>query len=148
MSEIKITIRTGTSERSPLILEESERIYSNIEQSYNYSTNSNISTENTNETIHTDDIKFEIIAYYTEPVSSFTESKNHRRIFLNTHDRQTEQNDTQIECSICKENFKLLQTVSFLPFCNHVFHKNCLKQWVTYKQTCPLCRSEIPILER
>lgn len=32
-----------------------------------------------------------------------------------------------------------------LTKCKHVFHSNCLKEWLKNKQECPICRSEIII---
>lgn len=48
-------------------------------------------------------------------------------------------------CSVCTEEFKKQETVSLLK-CNHAFHHECLKKWMTSKRfeqvTCPNCRSE------
>lgn len=43
-------------------------------------------------------------------------------------------------CSIClskiyKQKIKLN--------CNHFYHKECLKEWLNYNNTCPICRIEI-----
>lgn len=46
-------------------------------------------------------------------------------------------------CTICQEKFKENDTVSLLP-CNHVFHKDCLKNWLlNYNCVCPICRGRI-----
>ena len=44
------------------------------------------------------------------------------------------------DCSIClepyQENDKIVQLT-----CNHIFHKNCIREWLQNKQNnCPLCR--------
>ena len=48
-------------------------------------------------------------------------------------------------CSICLENFKKKSKVSMTP-CNHVFHFNCIKDWL-YKNAknpkCPNCNKEV-----
>lgn len=51
-------------------------------------------------------------------------------------------NETSYSCCICSLGYrfgiKICQTS-----CNHVFHQSCLNQWLTVKQTCPLCRQSI-----
>eukprot|EP00347_Sterkiella_histriomuscorum_P017816 403347875 len=50
------------------------------------------------------------------------------------------------QCSICLNDFKLLEKVVKLK-CNevHIFHDECLQGWVFLNFTCPLCR--LPILQ-
>jgi len=45
-------------------------------------------------------------------------------------------------CPICCEHFLESQLVKELK-CKHVFHKNCLWQWVSIKGICPVCRRNI-----
>lgn len=40
-------------------------------------------------------------------------------------------------CAICFEEVGVL---SAKLECGHVFHGNCLKQWLEYKPNCPCCR--------
>lgn len=47
-------------------------------------------------------------------------------------------------CVICLEEFPDGPEVTQMP-CKHVFHDECILQWLNYKNCCPLCRSEIPI---
>jgi hypothetical protein len=44
-------------------------------------------------------------------------------------------------CSICLDNYRPKQRVGILS-CGHVFHKDCIYQWLGYQKTCPLCRAE------
>jgi hypothetical protein len=46
-------------------------------------------------------------------------------------------------CSICLENFKNDEYVAILD-CEHTFHDNCIFEWGCYKQSCPICKKEIP----
>ena len=52
--------------------------------------------------------------------------------------------DKKNECSICldifKENEKYIQLPC--PENNHCFHNNCIKEWLSRNNTCPLCRTE------
>ena len=45
-------------------------------------------------------------------------------------------------CSICLENIKYSEG-SFLNECEHIFHKNCLNNWLETNTTCPNCRTDI-----
>jgi len=47
-----------------------------------------------------------------------------------------------LTCSICLGDFKE-EIVIKLPICNHLFHKECLKQWVENHKECPNCRADI-----
>lgn len=52
-----------------------------------------------------------------------------------------EQTDTQ--CSICFDEFKLAETeVRKLP-CNHMFHERCIFPWLRINGTCPVCRARL-----
>ncbi|XP_027150190.1 E3 ubiquitin-protein ligase RNF126-like [Coffea eugenioides] len=46
-------------------------------------------------------------------------------------------------CVICLEEFPNGLEVTQTP-CKHVFHGECILQWLNYGSWCPLCRSEIP----
>ena len=47
-------------------------------------------------------------------------------------------------CCICIENFSCNHEVHWLS-CTHIFHKECLDEWVKYKNECPTCRSQLDI---
>eukprot|EP01095_Lingulamoeba_sp_RSL-Kostka_P007293 TRINITY_DN2308_c0_g1_i1.p1 TRINITY_DN2308_c0_g1~~TRINITY_DN2308_c0_g1_i1.p1 ORF type:complete len:143 (-),score=35.03 TRINITY_DN2308_c0_g1_i1:69-497(-) len=49
-------------------------------------------------------------------------------------------------CSICLEEFKLNEYARKIP-CNHFFHDNCIVEWLTSHNTCPLCKYELPTLD-
>jgi E3 ubiquitin-protein ligase RNF115/126 len=46
------------------------------------------------------------------------------------------------ECSVCKENYILNDTISKLP-CEHLFHNECSVTWLKMHNTCPVCRKEL-----
>jgi len=55
--------------------------------------------------------------------------------------------DTQ-ECPICMEVLSKDEVVSWSPnpTCNHVFHHQCIKEWLLKRTDCPFCReSFLPI---
>lgn len=46
-------------------------------------------------------------------------------------------------CAICMDNCETNNDIVLLP-CKHIFHLNCVKEWVTHNPVCPLCRATIP----
>lgn len=49
------------------------------------------------------------------------------------------------ECAICQEDITSRQHCTILT-CNHIYHKNCAKEWFTKqceKPTCPCCRADV-----
>ena len=60
--------------------------------------------------------------------------------------------DEQIEeagrvCIICRDDMTV-HDCKQLPGCGHLFHKSCLREWLTQQQTCPTCRSDIAAMQR
>ena len=45
-------------------------------------------------------------------------------------------------CSICLEEIELKDAVK-VKVCGHIFHKNCITQWVDLRNNCPMCRTVI-----
>ena len=51
--------------------------------------------------------------------------------------------DTTVNvCSICHANFNHNDIVRRLR-CQHFFHANCIDQWLSHHDNCPICRSHI-----
>jgi|JI6StandDraft_1071083.scaffolds.fasta_scaffold13058_9 hypothetical protein len=48
----------------------------------------------------------------------------------------------EVTCSICMSDiqtgFRLAQLL-----CMHQFHQSCLRKWLTHRNVCPLCKSNI-----
>ncbi|KAK1262771.1 RING-H2 finger protein ATL80 [Acorus gramineus] len=50
-------------------------------------------------------------------------------------------------CAICLEDFAEGEELRVLPKCGHVFHKECIDQWVVTRSSfCPMCR--VRVVER
>lgn len=47
------------------------------------------------------------------------------------------------ECSICLEEFSTGLEVIGMP-CSHVYHKDCIVEWLKRSHLCPLCRFSMP----
>ncbi|CAD8131957.1 unnamed protein product [Paramecium octaurelia] len=48
------------------------------------------------------------------------------------------------ECEICLNAFKVQERVK-VTYCTHIFHADCLKQWLNKHQTCPMCRENLNV---
>ncbi|CAD8051424.1 unnamed protein product [Paramecium sonneborni] len=48
------------------------------------------------------------------------------------------------KCSVCLFEFKEEEKVRELP-CKHIYHSNCIKNWLQNNKQCPLCKTEIEI---
>ena len=44
-------------------------------------------------------------------------------------------------CIICFENFKENEMILKLN-CFHIFHKNCIENWLKNYSICPICKNE------
>ena len=48
----------------------------------------------------------------------------------------------QNNCSICLEKFLEKDNITYLP-CLHLFHENCIFEWLKRKKNCPICKYKI-----
>ncbi|KAK7399085.1 hypothetical protein VNO78_10260 [Psophocarpus tetragonolobus] len=46
-------------------------------------------------------------------------------------------------CCVCLGEFEVKEEVLQIPYCKHVFHINCISNWLQSNSTCPLCRCSI-----
>ena len=56
-----------------------------------------------------------------------------------------ELNNNDLVCSICLDEFEEDQNLSEFKECKHLFHKECIEQWIQTKGTCPMCRHEMDL---
>jgi len=50
-------------------------------------------------------------------------------------------------CAICQDMYTANQIQISMP-CKHLFHEQCLFQWLESNNTCPVCRIEIETIDR
>lgn len=46
------------------------------------------------------------------------------------------------ECCICLDKLSLSNQLIILK-CNHIYHKNCIKNWFNHSIKCPICRYNV-----
>ena len=51
-----------------------------------------------------------------------------------------EEEEEADKCTICLSEFELEEDVRRLP-CMHLFHVECVDQWLSQNKRCPICRS-------
>ncbi|CAM8975297.1 hypothetical protein QQ045_029038 [Rhodiola kirilowii] len=50
--------------------------------------------------------------------------------------------EAEPKCSICQEEYEPKDKLGLL-ICTHLYHRDCIKQWLKHKKTCPVCKSEV-----
>lgn len=52
--------------------------------------------------------------------------------------------DSEEVCAICREQFNKSNETIMLH-CKHMYHKNCILEWLKEQNTCPICRESLDV---
>ncbi|XP_026301774.1 E3 ubiquitin-protein ligase RNF165-like [Apis mellifera] len=65
-------------------------------------------------------------------------------ILLFNRKKKIKNEDTIEKCTICLSEFEDCESVRRLP-CMHLFHIDCVDQWLCTNKRCPICQVDIEI---
>ena len=55
----------------------------------------------------------------------------------------TQENLQNNVCSICLSEYQHDELIFIIPGCRHLFHENCIKDWLRTLAVCPYCRRNV-----
>lgn len=62
-----------------------------------------------------------------------------------TIDESRSDSGQTLDCVICYSSIDVHNRRGYmLPPCDHIFHRQCLEQWMEVKLECPICRNSLP----
>ena len=63
------------------------------------------------------------------------------RSFTSAEGTELEEAEDNKCCSICLNDYEDSEIVRVIPDCSHMFHKDCIDEWLRLHPTCPICRT-------
>jgi len=80
---------------------------------------------------------------YTEHIQEVVNNKYVKKDVTNIiskfKSKKYKGDDNKHQCSVCLENIKKDEKITKLD-CKHIFHTDCINEWISRDNTCPCCR--------
>lgn len=91
---------------------------------------------------------YEVVVSHFSDHDSFLKSKPPAAKLVienlpSVHLTSEELSKEEIQCAVCRDSVGSDQKVTRLP-CMHNYHQDCIVPWLKVRNTCPLCRHELP----
>ena len=80
---------------------------------------------------------------YGNPPASKIAINSLESIEINEEKLMELKSNNLLECSVCKDQFEINQKIKKIP-CKHHFHLECIMPWLKERNSCPVCRYELP----
>lgn len=95
--------------------------------------------------INPDEMTYEELLQLGEKMGSVSKGLTEEQMNQLERIEVNEENSKEdLLCSICYDNAKEGDQLNKLP-CSHIFHIDCVKEWLAKEKVCPMCKQEIKI---
>lgn len=74
--------------------------------------------------------------------NKFEDINSINNYFGNEFDLNVLFNESNKTCSICLNEMKQTDKLRLMRNCEHIFHKDCIDNWLLIKSNCPYCRKD------
>ena len=127
-------------------LNQNSNRYINPNLNQNINSRVNNSNQNTNSNVAQNSIYNSNVLFNDKNLSDFDKKKD--ELFLEMDQFQYKHiqkydSRRETECAICLEEFKRNDIIKEFYKCKHIFHKECLKNWLKRSNICPLCKHDL-----
>ena len=78
---------------------------------------------------------------YGNPPAAKKEVKKLKKYIIN--EEKLKEFGFENSCAVCKDEFNIGEECLSMP-CKHYFHDNCILPWLKERNSCPICRYELP----
>ncbi|KAL8193205.1 hypothetical protein R6Q57_027109 [Mikania cordata] len=69
-------------------------------------------------------------------------SEDNMSKYLTEKNHCSDENQDEVSCPICLEEYKNGDKIGRMGKCGHDFHVDCIKKWLLMKKLCPICKTE------